>query len=520
MSVAPDRVCVVVGRTRHKMVQAEIQEAFKRGAAFIELRLDFLARAVDFKRLAPLKQCAWLASIRRPQDGGRWPGKEDDRQMILRQAIISGAFEWIDLETDVANTIRRYGTVKRIISYHNMTETPADLDQIYERMLAQDADVIKIAVMAQHPRDNERVLELQRRATKPTIAFCMGEIGFPTRFLSLKYGAPWIYAAFNKERGVAPGLPAVEDFKTTYPVRSINADTKVFGLLGDPVSHSFGPVLHNHTLGRLKQNAIYLPFRVPKGQLEEAVKAFERVPVSGYSVTIPHKEAAAALAKEAEPNVQLCGAANTLIRRDDGTFFAANTDFTASFESIVEHLKARAEGGIVDFNSVFVLVLGAGGAARAVAHGLHKAGAHVTIAARTQERAAKLAAEIECKVVDWHARHNVLPCEVLVNCTPVGMHPNTDESPIHVSFLRPGLTVFDTVYTPENTKLINEARSRGCDLITGVDMFVRQAAEQVKLFTGQTPNVDKMREILRKAMSPLTRALDDETDDADAAADE
>ena len=114
--MASDRVLVVIGRTRHKMVAAEIQEAAKRGTNFIELRLDFLARAVDFKRFTPHKQCPWVATLRRPTDGGRFGGTEPERQTILRQAIVSGAFEWVDLETDIAATIPRFGKVKRIIS--------------------------------------------------------------------------------------------------------------------------------------------------------------------------------------------------------------------------------------------------------------------------------------------------------------------------------------------------------------------------------------------------------------------
>ena len=229
--MSADRVLVVIGRTRHKMVVAELLEAVKRGTGFIELRLDFLAKAVDFKRLTPYKQCPWVATLRRPAEGGRCPGAEDDRQKIIRQAIVSGSFEWVDLETDIARAIPRFGPVKRIVSYHNLTETPLNLDEIYADMVRKDGDVYKIAVLAQSAADVTRVLRLQRTAKKPTIAFCMGDIGQPSRFLALKYGAPWIYAAFNKERGIAPGLPSMEDFRTTYPVRGINADTKVFGVV-------------------------------------------------------------------------------------------------------------------------------------------------------------------------------------------------------------------------------------------------------------------------------------------------
>ncbi len=511
MSVVPDRVCVVIGRTRHKMIQAELTEAGRRGHKFVELRIDFLVKAIEFKRLQPHKLCPWVATVRRPVDGGRWSGSEEERQTILRQAIVSGVFDWVDLETDIAAGIRRFGPVKRIVSYHNTRETPADLEGIYQQMLTQDADVYKIAVMGNSPADNKRVLDLQRTAPKPTVAFCMGDIGFPTRFLALKYGAPYIYAAINRERGVAPGMPAVEEFRTTYPVRSIGPATKVFGLLGDPVGHSFSPVLHNHMLRRLKQDAIYLPFRTPKDQLAEAVQSMPEV--SGWSVTIPHKEQAAGLAAHADPAVHLTGAANTLVRNADGSLTAANSDYTAAVESLRAHLAERAKDGPApEFAQLMVLVLGTGGSARAVAHALHREGAHITIAGRNTEAATKLAADIGCRVIDWQGRHSLVACDLIINCTPVGMTPATDEMPVHTSFLKQGQTVFDLVYTPENTLLVREARSRGCHVVTGVDMFVRQAAVQFERFTGISPPIDQMREILRKAMSPLTRALDEEAE--------
>ena len=508
MELGMDRVLVVVGRTRHKMVVAELQEAVKRGAKFIELRLDFLAKAVEFKRLLPCKLCPWVATLRRPTDGGRFPGTEPERQIILRQAIVSGAFDWVDLETDIANAIPRFGPVKRIISYHNLTETPQNLDEIYADMLKQDADILKIAVLAQSPNDVARVLRLQKAAPKPTVAFCMGDIGQPSRFLSLKYGAPFIYAAFNKERGIAPGLPSMEELKSSYPVRSINAETKVFGVAGDPVGHSLGPLLHNHMFQRLKVNAVYLPFRVPRGQFPQAVEEYEEIPVHGYSVTIPHKEAAAQLAREKEPNVETTGAANTLVRRDDGKFSAANTDYAAAVDSLKSFLAQKAQDGpVTQLSQVSVLLLGAGGVARAIAHSLHREGSQITITSRTEDRTQRLAEEVKCKAVDWHARHNVA-FDVLINCTPVGMHPNVDEAPVHFSVLKPGAIVFDTIYNPETTLLIREARSRGCETITGVDMFVRQAARQFELFVGQTPDQATMRDIVRKALSPLTRAID------------
>lgn len=495
-----DRLCVIIGRTRHKMVQAELQEAVRRGVKFIELRLDFLAKAIDFNRLLPLKKCPWVATLRRRDDGGRWNGSETERRTIIRQAIVAG-FDWIDLETDIANEIPRFRDVKRIISYHNLNETPADLEAIYERMCQQDADVLKVCVTAQTHADNVRLLNLLRSAKKPTVAHCMGEIGFPSRLLSLKFGAPFTYAAFNKERGIAPGLPALEDLRRHYHVHLINADTKIYGLIGDPVGHSYSPLLHNAVYRINSMNALYLPFRIPRGELQPTLKAYEAIPVHGYSVTIPHKEGAAALAGSIDDHVKSTGAANTLVRKSDG-FHAWNTDFDAASDCLNLQHPMHEDGSIHVLEKCNALVLGAGGAARTVATALKKAGAHIIVASRTFERAQALAKEVDGKAFEWEGRHTI-NCEVVVNCTPVGMHPNVDESPVHKGFLGPGMLVFDTVYNPETTLLVKDARARGCVVVTGVEMFVRQAALQFELFTGQPAAVEVMREEMRKALSPL-----------------
>jgi 3-dehydroquinate dehydratase/shikimate dehydrogenase len=501
MSFDNEPICVVIGRTRHKMVQIEIQEAAKRGAQVIELRLDFLAKAPDFKRLMANKPCALVATVRRPQDGGRWSGSEDERRMLLRQCIVNG-FDWVDLETDVANEIRRFRDVKRIVSYHNLREVPADLEKIHEQMCQQDADIVKIAVTAQHPTDNLRVFKLLRNPPKPTVAFCMGDLGVPSRILGAKFGAPFTYAAFNKERGIAPGILSYAELKQVYHYGRINADTEVFGVIGDPVAHSLSPLIHNTAFTKLAINAIYVPFRVPRPNFEDFLRRFEELPVQGYSVTIPHKEAAGTLATEKDSTVTLTHVANTLVRGPGG-FTAFNTDYQAARESLLANLPPGTNGEPASLHSRTALLLGAGGVARAIAHVLHRDGALVAIANRTAERSQKLAEEVGCRSVDWAARHNVI-CDLLINCTSAGMHPNMDDSPIHASFLKPGLAVMDAVYTPETTLLIKEARSRNCHVITGVDMFVRQAALQFHLFTGREPPLDLMRKVVKQALSPVT----------------
>jgi 3-dehydroquinate dehydratase/shikimate dehydrogenase len=544
-----DRICVVIGRTRHQMMIAEIQEAAKQGARLIELRLDYLKKAPDFKRLLANKPCQLVATARRLPEGGKWDSSEDARKMLLRQAIVGG-FDWVDLETDVADSIPRpplsVSKTRRIVSYHNFREMPAELEKIHQRMCAQDADVIKIVVRAQQASDNLRILSLLKGAPKPTVAFCMGDLGFPSRILQAKYGAPFTYAAFNKERNIAPGMPSFAEVKKVYRYADVNADTVVFGVIGDPIAHSLSPLIHNTAFRQLGINAVYVPFRVPRDTLPDFLRVFEQIPVQGYSVTIPHKEAAAIAARVKDPTVERTQAANTLVRTADG-FSASNTDYQAVIGTLCDFLPtfstpaaehsigvvlpsnlnlsapAAPTGAVTStappptaqdmgqspISGRVALVLGAGGVARAVAHALQREGALVTITNRTAERAQALAHEVGCRHVDWTARHSVL-CDMVVNCTSVGMHPNVDESPLHHSFLKPGLVVFDTVYTPEQTLLIKEARDRGCHAITGVEMFIRQAALQFEKFTKHKAPVDLFRKVIRRALSPVLIREEDE----------
>ncbi len=502
-----DRICVIIGRTRHKMVLAELQEAAKRGAKLIELRLDFLAKAVDFRRLLPFRNCPWICTLRRREDGGRWTGTEVERQTILRQAIVAG-FDWVDLESDIADSIRRFGNVKRIVSYHNCQETPDNLNEIYEKMCQQDADIVKIAVTAKHPEDNLKTIELVRHAKKPTIAHCMGEMGIPSRFLSIKFGAPFMYAAFNKERGISPGLFSFDELKKYYAIDRIDSSTSVYGVAGDPVGHSLSPALHNQLFKHYGVNSMYLPFHIPRGEFNHTVRKWLTIPIEGYSVTIPHKEDAAQISNEADEVVKRTGVANTLIRHKNG-YAASNTDYPGVRKCFEGPKPSMDDGTVREWNVCQALVLGAGGIAKIVVQTLSEMGVYVIVSSKTLDRADKLAKSVHGKAVDWPQRHRS-NCDIVVNCTPIGMHPNVDESPIHASYLRPGMVVFDTVYNPQSTLLIKEANLRGCRVILGTELFIQQAALQFQAFTKIEPDLNLLRDIIRQAISPLAVQIQSE----------
>lgn len=491
-------ICVSIGRGRHRHVIAEHKHLVEQGAKLVELRLDYINGPINLKRVLPDRPGPVIITVRRTQDGGKFNGSNETRLMLLRTAIADGV-EYVDLEEDVAEQIPRYGKTKRIVSVHDFRKTPENLEQIHERLAKLDPDIIKLATLANHPHDNLRMLRLVQNSKIPTVGFCMGDIGTPSRLLSGRFGAPFTYATFHHERALAPGQLSFQQMNEIYHYDDIQADTEVFGVIGDPIGHSLSPLIHNVAFRHLKMNRVYLPFRIPREYLTNFLEDAAELGVKGLSVTIPHKESVLKTVTKVDGAVRGIGAVNTLLVESDG-LAGFNTDYRAAMDSLAEALEQDPESPQY-LQGKTALVLGAGGAAKAIAFGLVRRGGDVLVASRTAPRAEALAKQVGCKAIDWTARHNY-SVDVLVNCTPLGMHPNVDETPYDKHHLKPAMVVFDTVYNPESTLLIKDARNRSCTVVTGVDMFIRQAAIQFKLFTDTDAPKDLMRDVLKRAIGP------------------
>ena len=414
--------------------------------------------------------------------------------MVLRTAIISGA-DYVDLEDDIARSIPRYGQTKRIVSHHDFETTPDDLEAIWAEMAEMNPDVIKLVTMANSPSDCIRLLKLVSEAKIPTVGFCMGEFGTASRILCGKYGSPFTYAAFSAERKVAPGILTFQEMQDIYRFDEINRETQVFGVLGDPIGHSLSPLLHNTAMKQIGFNGVYMPLRVTRDQLPQMLEDFSWLNVRGYSVTIPHKEAALAKADKCEEIVRQIGAANTLSVDEHGRWEADNTDFQAALDSLLLTLE---EGDTLEGKRI--LMLGAGGVARAIGLGVTRRGGVLVIASRTADRAKALAESLACRQISWENRGSEY-ADILINCTPVGMHPNVNETPFHENWMRDEMIVFDTIYNPEQTLLLKEARAHNCRTVSGIEMFVRQAAAQFQRFTGQPASLEMLKVTLRSGIS-------------------
>jgi 3-dehydroquinate dehydratase/shikimate dehydrogenase len=490
-------ICISIGGSTHKEVVSEHRDLAGQGAELVELRLDFLTDFPDLDRLVADRPTPVIVTCRRPGDGGHWRFSEERRLDLLQSAVDAGA-EYVDLERDIARQVPRSSSTRRIVSHHDFDETPAGLEQIYGDIIGSDPDVVKLVTMANAPSDMVRVLKLVAQSDVPMVGFCMGEMGLPSRILCGKYGAPFTYAAAGSAREVAPGQLSFQAMRELYRYDEIDADTQVFGVLGDPIGHSLSPLIHNTAFHHERLNSVYLPLRVPADVLPETLDDFEWLGFQGYSVTIPHKQAVMAKATHCDQPVQDIGAANTLFRDPAGKWQATNTDYVAALESV--QLGLTQLFGAPTLRGRRVLMLGAGGVARAIGLAMLRAGARLTIANRTHRRAIELAEQLGCEQVPVEHRGEV-QCDIVINCTSVGMHPHVDETPYQADWLHEGTLVFDTIYNPENTLLLAQARERGCHTVDGLEMFVRQAARQFELFTNRPAPVELMRETVRQRMS-------------------
>lgn len=494
-------ICVSIGRTRHKMVKMEHRALAEKGAELVELRLDWIARPADVNRLIKDRPTPVVITCRRPEDKGRWSRSEEQRLAVLRTAIVAEV-EYVDLEDDIADQIPRYGKTKRIISHHNFDETPQNLEEIHESLCEKDPDIVKLVTMANSPEDSVRMLKLVANAKVPTIGFCMGEYGVISRILCGKYGAPFTYATFSRERELAPGQLSFTEMTKIYGYDQIGPETAVYGVIGDPIAHSLSPLIHNLAFQHDKIDAVYLPFRVPKDRLAATLQDLEWLNVQGYSVTIPHKVGALQMAKHADEASQTMGVANTLFRDGENAWQARNTDYDAALDSIRLGLDPEGKSSGDPINGKQVLLLGAGGVAQAIGAGVMDAGGALTITNRSRERGETLATELGCAYTSWENRGSGF-YDVLVNGTSVGMYPNVNETPFQQNFMHDDMLVFDTVYNPENTLLLKQSRERNCKTVSGIEMFVRQAAAQYRMFTGKEPPLEVMRNTLRSGISAV-----------------
>jgi 3-dehydroquinate dehydratase/shikimate dehydrogenase len=496
--------------------EEQMKAAVAAGAEMLELRMDYLVHlSVDlaWQAINAARKCAptlpIIVTCRDYHQGGALRHSNRLRTDVLAAAIRAGA-DYVDIEYEnfqseairgkISVAVSTGANTRLILSTHNFQTKFKNITKLYWEIVNTLTGAIpKVVYSAHHINDCFDVLDLLREQKGDLIAFCMDEPGFVTRVIAKKLGGFLTFASINEETATAPGQPTAAQMKNTFRWDSIDAQTELYGVIGSPIAHSLSPAVHNGCFTEAGLNKVFLPLLVAGGQAEfnafvDNILSRPWLDFRGFSVTIPHKESAIEYVKSkkgtVDPLAERIGAANTIII-NESKLSAYNTDCPAALDTITSSLGIDRAG----LNKMPVAIIGAGGVARAIVAGLAEAKAKVIIYNRTVERAKKLAGEFKCDYAPldelWKLR-----AELLINCTSIGMAPDVNATPVDAKFLNKDMTVFDTVYNPAETMFLKQARQIGCKTIPGLDMFIKQAAEQFKLFTGREANTEVVRKIL------------------------
>ena len=519
------RLCAAIFVSDLAQARRDAVAAAEAGADMIELRIDTFTEHEQVRALVSECPLPCIVTCRPTWEGGNCTLPEPERLWVLDLAGGSGA-NYMDLEIEafrrIANLEHRFATPREqrpglILSSHHFRSRPPRLTNIVEELEQSAADVIKIVWTARTIRDNLESFEILAQRRKPTIALCMGEAGLISRVLAKKFGAFLSFASLREKEVTAPGQVSIDEMKRLYRWDAIRRTTKVYGVVGSPVAHSMSPAIHNAAFDQTGYDGVYLPLLVNEGYesfkaFMESFLAFAPLDLSGLSITIPHKENALKYLREKnaaiDPLAVKIGAVNT-IRIDRKNESGApllegfNTDYGAILDSITSKLGIQRQG----LAGKRIAVIGAGGTGRTAVAALAHYGATVVVYNRSRDRADALAAEFNGqtgKVVAAPLEKLCDSCcEIYLNTTPVGMHPNVDASPLgdRPPKLSAHTLVFDTVYNPIKTKLLHQAEAAGAPTIGGIEMFVRQAAAQFEAWAKLPAPTEVMRSVVEARLS-------------------
>ncbi len=454
----------------------------------VELRIDTLdalneSELTDLVTKIKRENLDIVWTVRWSEEAGHFKDSEENR----KQTLLLGDqlnVNWIDIEyrSNLWKNLK-LKHAKLILSYHNFEKTENNIEILINNIEKAGADLTKVAFAANSSEDLRKVCALYNNNKKPLIAIAMGEFGECSRILPAVKGLPWTYASSSNKK-TAPGQLNAFSLKNLYRFDQISEQTKVFCVIGDPVSHSLSPYVHNTLYASNSINAVYVKIHVDN--IEEFYKIINIFNIKGVSATVPHKET---ILSKASPDHWLhkVGAANTMAYKENN-WIIDNTDIAAAIESIQSLLQVETPK---------VLILGAGGAAKGLAWGMTRNRWKLTICNRSIEKAKQLCEQLKADILGWDDR-NAHGFDVVVNCTTLGMQPNENTTPMEFEGSHTGLIAFDTVYTPEKTLFLQNAKEVGALTISGREMFYRQAAFQHGLWFEQQPPFEAMSEIMEK----------------------
>jgi 3-dehydroquinate dehydratase / shikimate dehydrogenase len=487
------RICVaIIGSDGNEMVDKA--EALVRDNPFLEFRLDYLSKpALALPRLRRFFEAypgtTAIATCRRVVSGGKFRGSIASQLDVLNKAAAAGC-QLVDVELQTASKCKREQLQKLrtkaglILSFHDFRGTKK-LEESLEKMLAYPADFYKVVSTATTLADNISMIKFLAHEgdRHPMVGMCMGEQGLISRVLGVRAGSNFTFASASAGQETAAGQTTAQELRNVYRIEQVDVATRVYGVVGDPIGHSLSPIIMNTAFRRENVNAVYLALHAKT--LKDLLTCVREIPIHGISVTMPYKESILAHLDNSDSHTTKIGACNTVVRAQDGKLYGFNTD-TAGIIRPLERRLNTLEGARI-------LVLGAGGAARAAVFALKERGAEVYILNRSLAHGKKLAHQARARLMK-RADLKKAAFDVIINATPVGMG-NSRETPLQEKEIN-ARYVFDMIYDPPETRLLKLAKERGAQIIPGIEMFVHQAARQFEIWTGKPAPWDEMLRVV------------------------
>ncbi len=489
-----DKICAIVASPRAQGMRRQLKQALS-CTKLTELRLDWLVSDAEIGRFLKWlgaqtrTQATFIATCRRREGGGRYKGSVAKQLVHLAEAIRAGC-QWYDLEVETTSVCPPelldviLGEGRQLRSAHFFQGMPPDLKRVAADLWQGRPDAIKIAAKCDSLAESVNLLKFAK-SQRNIVAIPMGDVAAPVRLLSTREGSLFTYAPV--QQATAPGQVSLEEAKKLYHADKIDRHTRVYGVIGHPIGHSLSPMMQNAGFQARGIRAVYLPFLVH--DLKDFVGAIKPLGIKGFSITIPHKERILRYLDGCDPLAKKIGAVNTVVVGGNGKLYGYNTDYVG----VLRTLQTR-----IPLQNSRVLILGAGGAARAVAFALAEAGSSVCVHARRIEQAKSLACAAGGEAITRKQLRREF-FDAIVNATPVGMYPNIQQSPLAANELNCRL-VFDTIYRPRETRLLQLAARRGIQTVSGVDMFVAQGTAQWEIWTGERAPEQAMRRSVIRAL--------------------
>jgi 3-dehydroquinate dehydratase / shikimate dehydrogenase len=498
-------ICITIAQESRHLLLADMLNAAAMGADLVEVRLDCLEKAPNFADMLSAKRLPILFSCRRPQDGGQWKGSEDERLMLLRQAVMSKA-DYVDVEYDVADQIRPFPGCKRVISYTNVGKMPSAIGDIYDDMLTLKPDVIKLTVRARTPEEAWPLVQILGKPKAPTVVVGLGRPGVMLAVLGKKIGAPWTEAALERGMEAFPGQPTIRDLVEIYRYRDIGKKTRFVGVTGLGEREFLAAGVMNAAFAELGLPHHVLPLAV--GNLKLFRKIIDLVRLQGVALEEDYYESiheTASFDQSARPPIQ---AGDLMLPCDEQGWIACNSLSGWAIAVLETALRNRDSEKAEALQGRMVMLAGCGPLTRMIAAALKEKGAALVFASKDRAAAAQMSQTFGGRQVAWEGiytnTHDVL---VVSRDSRTGDdEEEEDELPIHPGYLKPSMTVLDLTTYPRPSRFLTEARLRGCSVVSPAELLCERVREHVERIGGKGIGI----EILRQKLASWLDAGEDE----------